>query len=1035
MNRALHKAGTVGRKIIVGCSVWLCGSGFLPLGLHTAAAADQPAEKGSVDFSRDILPILSDYCFTCHGPDQNQRKADLRLDTQEGALRTENPVIVPGKSSDSELILRIVSTDPGEVMPPPKSNRKLSARQIELLKQWIDSGAVWGRHWAYEAPRRPLLPEVKRSDWAQNPIDRFILARLERERLTPAPPARPETWLRRVTLDLTGLPPTLAEIEDFARDSSDQACQRVVDRLLNSPRYGERMAWDWLDAARYADTNGYQGDPTRSMWFWRDWVVEAMNRNLPFDQFTLEQLAGDLLPNPSREQLIATGFHRNHMINGEGGRIAEESRVDYVQDRVETTGTVWMGLTLNCCRCHDHKFDPVTQREYYQLAAYFNSIDESGATDAYPQARPLLPVPTPAQEARVAEMKQRESTSQKALAELEQKLRAGQPDWERALADQTGKPQSPEWTVLTPITVQSQAGATLTAQADGAVLATGDNPARDTFVVTVKTPGPALTGLKLEALPDASLVNSGPGRADNGNFVLTEVVVTADGRPLKLLAIAADHEQGGLPLTQAVDGKNDTGWAILPEFGKPHTGIFEIQDLPTSGTAERTLTIRLEFQSIHVSHVIGKFRLSTTSAPVTVLRPISEAIRQALAVEPEKRNDAQKKLLSEYYLGTIPGYAATKQQAEAARQAREQAEKEIPTTMIVRDLPQPRETFVLLRGAYDKRGDKVAHGTPTVLPALATTAPPNRLALAQWLISPSHPLTARVTVNRYWQTFFGTGLVKTAEDFGVQGEKPSHPELLDWLAREFVDSGWDVKHIHRLIVTSATYRQSSNAGADLIERDPENRLLARGPRYRLPSWMIRDQALAASGLLVNTFGGRGVRGYQPPGIWEDATFGQIRYEQEHGDALYRRSLYTFWRRIAGPTMFFDVASRQTCTVKIARTNTPLHALATLNDVTYIEAARGLAQRVLLNGPPDERARLAEMFRLIATRPPQPPELEILSRRLAGLLTTYRENESAAQKLIKVGETAAPPQLAVPELAAWTSLATLLFNLDESLSKE
>ena len=1001
--------------------------------LVLSASEIRAAEPARINFSRDILPILSDTCFTCHGPDQNQRKADLRLDTKDGALRTENPVIIPGKSGDSELILRITSSDPAEVMPPQKSNRKLTAGQIELLKRWIDEGAAWGKHWAYEAPRRP--PAVQTTTWPKNPIDRFILARLEREGLPPAAEAPRETLIRRVTLDLIGLPPTPEEIDAFLRDRSDQAYETVVDRLLNSPHYGERMAWDWLDAARYADTNGYQGDPTRSMWYWRDWVIEAMNRNMPFDQFTVEQLAGDLLPNPQRSQLIATGFHRNHMINGEGGRIAEESRVDYVQDRVETTGTVWMGLTLNCCRCHDHKFDPLAQREYYQLSAYFNSIDESGATDAYPQARPILPVPTLEQETRIAELKSREEMSNTARAELEQKLRADQPAWEQALAAKGDKTALAEWAPLVPDVLRSTGGATLTKASDGAILASGENPARDSFVLTLKTRVAPITGIKLEALPDSSFVNSGPGRADNGNFVLTEFSVVLAGKPLKLSAIAADYEQGGLPLANAVDGKHETGWAIASEFGKPHTALFEVQNPAAGNDEEQSATITLEFNSVHVSHVLGKFRVSVTNSPAAMLQPVPEGVRSALAVAPERRNDDQKKAVSFYYLGTIPAYGESKRQAEAARLAREQAEKEVATTMIVRDSARPRETFILVRGAYDKPADKVTHGVPAVLPALPADASANRLALARWLVAPDHPLTARVTVNRYWQAFFGTGLVKTADDFGVQGEKPSHPELLDWLACEFVESGWNVKHIQRLIVTSAAYRQSSKVSAALAERDPENRLLARGPRYRLPSWMIRDQALAASGLLVDKIGGPGVKGYQPDGIWEEATFGQIRYEQEHGDALYRRSLYTFWRRIVGPTMFFDVANRQTCTVKIARTNTPLHALATLNDVTYVEAARGLAQRVLLGPAADDAGKIATAFRLATARLPKPAELEILTRRLAALRQTYSQNEAAAKQLLAVGESRPDPKLPPGELAAWTSLATILMNLDETISKE
>jgi mono/diheme cytochrome c family protein len=1003
--------------------------------LAFCTALANAAETQKVNFSRDVLPILSDNCFACHGPDQSNRKADLRLDTKEGSLRTENPIIMPGHSADSDLMMRITSTDPAEVMPPPKSNRKLKPEQIETLKRWIDEGAAWGKHWAYEAPRRPEHPAVKGAAWPKNPIDRFILHRLEREGLQPAPEASRETLIRRVTFDLTGLPPTLAEVDAFLKDGSDQAYANLVDRLLNSPHYGERMAWEWLDAARYADTNGYQGDPTRSMWYWRDWVIDALNSNMPFDRFTVEQLAGDLLPDPTRSQLIATGFHRNHMINGEGGRIAEESRVDYVQDRVETTGTVWMGLTFNCCRCHDHKFDPFTQREYYQLSAYFNSFDESGGTDSYPQARPVLSLPTPAQEQRIAELKSREQLANQQRADVEQRLRAAQLEWEKTFADAGGKQATAEWTSLVPKEMTSEAGAVLAQAPEDTILVSGPNPAQDSFSLTLTITRPSITGFRLEALPDASFVNSGPGRADNGNFVLSEIKVMLDGKPVPLTAVTGDYEQPGFPVSAAVDGKNETGWAVASEFGKPHTALFEAKFPPGSDLANRQIVMRLEFRSPHISHVLGKFRISATESPAATFRPIPEGVRTALALAADQRNDAQKKELADYYLASNAAFDEAKRQAEGAQKAREQAEREVATTMIVRDLAKPRETFILIRGAYDKFGDKVAFGVPATLPALAADAPPNRLALARWLVSPEHPLTARVTVNRYWQLFFGTGIVKTAEDFGVQGEKPSHPELLDWLAREFLESGWNVKHLHRLIVTSAAYRQSSKVAAALAERDPENRLLARGPRYRLPSWMIRDQALAAGGLLVDKISGPPVKGYQPPGIWEDATFGQIRYVQEQGEALYRRSLYTFWRRIVGPTMFFDVANRQTCTVKTVRTNTPLHALVTLNDVTYVEAARGLAQSVLLGSAVDDPARISEAFRRVTARPPKPAELEILTRRLATLRQTYAREEAAAKKLLAVGESKPDPKLNATELAAWTSLATILMNLDETISKE
>ncbi|MBC7819269.1 MAG: DUF1553 domain-containing protein, partial [Planctomycetaceae bacterium] len=796
-----------------------------------------------------------------------------------------------------------------------------------------------------------------------------------------------------------------------------------------------------------------------------------------FDQFSIEQLAGDQLPNPTQQQLIATGFHRNHMINGEGGRIAEESRVDYVQDRVETTGTVWMGLTFNCCRCHDHKFDPLAQKEYYQLSAFFNSIEESGANDAGGLANPIITFAGPEQQKKLDELRATETAANKSRDELDRKLRESQSEWEKTLVA-SGSAAQPQWSMLVFEGLKSESGATLKKLDDHSILAIGENPAKDSFELVLKTKLSGVTGLQLEALPDDSFVNKGPGRADNGNFVLSELKLFLNDKPVELSAIRADYEQPSFPPANAVDGRNDTGWAVANEFGKPHVALFEPRTPVAVIDGETTVRVRLEFQTIHVAHVLGRFRLSLTNSPVGSLRPMPAAVREALNIAADKRNDAQKKTVAEFYLNNEPTLLTARRTADDAKKAREGFERSLPRTMVMRERPQPRETFILVRGAYDKFADKVSHGLPAVLPQPAEPAT-NRLALARWLMSPEHPLTARVTVNRYWQTFFGTGLVKTTEDFGVQGEKPSHPELLDWLAAEFAESRepiadsrdpnltaqlansrWNVKRLIRLIVTSATYRQASrmgtlarpsnetaaNANDDARtdksahptashERDPDNRLLARGPRYRLPSWMIRDQALAISGLLVEKQGGPPVKGYQPPGIWEEATFGRIGYQQDTGEALYRRSLYQFWRRIVGPTLFFDVATRQTCQVKVARTNTPLHALVTLNDVTFVEAARTLAQRVLLGPATDDESRLSEAFRRCTSRAPTPSELAILSRRLQSLRALFAADDAAARKLIAVGESKASDKLKPADLAAFTSLGSLLLNLDETISKE
>ena len=838
--------------------------------LLLALAPPPRAARAAVDFNRDIRPILSDNCYPCHGPDAKARKADLRLDTRDGAFRVKDGkrVLNSGHSAQSELHRRLVATDPDDLMPPAKSNRKLSPAQIELVRRWIDEGAQWSQHWAFVAPGRPAVPRVQNPEWPRNPIDHFILAELEKNALAPAPAAARETLLRRVTLDLTGLPPTLAELDAFLADTSADAYEKVVNRLLASPRYGERMVWDWLDAARYADSNGYQGDQERTMWPWRDWAVRALNENLPFDQFTLWQVAGDLLPNATLEQKLATGFNRNHMINGEGGRIAEENRIEYLFDQTETLGTVWLGATLNCTRCHDHKFDPLTMRDYFGLLAFFNNTPVNGGGGSG-QTAPVIEVGSPEQSEKLEAARKEVTALAAKISEREKEL------FPRAAG---------------------------------------------------KSAADSETAAKLAA------------------------------------NILKDLKQA--PASRTPDGLRDLAAAW-------------------------------------------------------------------------KAKDA--------------AYSELVTQLRAAMERRDAANKGFPRVMVMEEMAKPRDTFMLIRGDYTKLGEKVSLAVPASLPPLPKTAPPNRLGLAQWLISPEHPLTARVTVNRYWATFFGTGLVKTLEDFGVQGEKPSHPELLDWLAVEFMNPSktaaaktgdttaaaptpWNVKRLHKLIVLSATYRQSARVTPALLERDPENRLLARAPRHRLPSWMLRDQALAASGLLTEKIGGPPVKPYQPAGIWEEATFGNKKYVQDHGDALYRRSLYIFWRRIVGPTMFFDVSNRQNCTVKTPRTNTPLHALATLNDVTFVEAARALAERVLVASDSPE-TRVVTAFRLATSRQPSAVEVQILAARLGTLIQQYAADPPAALKLLALGESKRNATLDPVEHAAYTGLCSLILNLDEAISKE
>jgi len=1001
------------------------------------------AHGGTVDFSRDIQPILSENCYHCHGPDANDRKGDLRLDVPDGpdgAYRTLDGItaIKPGDSASSEAILRILSEDEDEVMPPPKSHRTLTAQQKELLKRWVDEGAPWGTHWAFQKPTRPPVPRIEgEAHGQQNPIDAFIRKRLAKEGLAPSLRAEPERLIRRLSLDLNGIPPSPEQVQAFVaeyRADPKRALDNLLDRLFASPRYGERMVWEWLDAARYADTNGYQGDPTRAMWYWRDWAIRAFNENKPYDQFTIEQLAGDLLPEPTQDQLIATGFHRNHMINGEGGRIPEESRVEYVMDRTETTGTVWLGLTFNCCRCHDHKYDQLSQREYYALSAYFNSIDESGANDAGGYAKPVLSLASPEEQKEIANLKAAEADAAKHRDELEKQLRAEQSAWEETLQQGGSLAGEVKWQVLSPEEATSEKGAKLTTEPDGTIFVSGENADTDDLVVIALTQMRGATALRLEVLPDERLPKKGAGRAENGSWVLSEFKFLGDGKPISLAAVRASFEQPGWPLANALDGKDDTGWGAWPHVDRAQEAVFEIQT-DFGYRLDKMLSFRLQFRSQYKQHVIGKFRLSITDAPRPYLRPMPDNVTAALAIAPSQRSSEQGKAVTDFYLASESRLIAARKAAEDAKAAREAAEKAAPRTMVMRERDKARDTFILQTGLYDKYSDKVAHGVPAVLNPLPADAPPNRLSLAKWIVADDNPLTARVTVNRFWQQFFGIGLVKTTEDFGVQGEKPWHPELLDWLAREFIESGWNLKHLIRLIVSSETYMQSSRIPPGMAERDPENRLLARGPRHRLPSWMLRDQALAVSGLLVDKLGGPPVKTYQPAGVWEDATFGQIKFSQDHGEALYRRSLYIFWRRIVGPTVLFDVANRQICSVKTDRTNTPLHALVTLNDITYVEAARAMAERLLKAGDLCDDGRIQLGFRLCTAREPKDSEKALLSRSLARWREHYLADPEAAKALIHTGESKPDATLPDAELAAHTSLALLLLNLDETLSKE
>jgi hypothetical protein len=1054
MNTNARPVRKTSLKVIAGCLLVLSGS--------TQGRFARADEK--LSFNRDIRPILSDQCFQCHGPDERKREAGLRLDVKELAIRpAESGVaaIVPSGPEQSGLVQRITSHDADELMPPPKSGKKLTPEQIELLQRWIAEGAEYQPHWAFIAPRRPELPAVKDPAWQHNPIDRFILARLEREGLQTSAEATRETLIRRVSLDLTGLPPTPQEVDAFLADQSPECYEKVVDRLLQSPHYGERMALSWLDFARYADSNGFQVDSSRFQWPWRDWVIAAFNNNMSFDQFTIEQLAGDLLPNPTRPQLVATGFNRNHRLNGEGGIIAEEWRVETVIDRLETTSLTWLGLTMNCCRCHDHKYDPISQKEFYQFFAFFNNVPESGTLQGETRnTDPVIPVPTPEQETELARLDQMvnttEASANEAAKQLPELVAAWEPGFRARLASAASV-----WNPLEPNEVKSLGGTTFARQGDGSYLAGGVNPQRDTYEVTVPVPPGVFTGLLLECFPDASLPNQSLGRFPNGNFVLTrvEVFVVAPSltAPLaaKFVNAEADYSQSGWDIKFVVENDRSKGWAVDgPTKRDPRKAIFLV-DTPLSIPADATLTVRLHHEALD-AHNIGRFRLSMTSLPVATVTlkgaQVPVPIGVILAVGAGARSPEQKAELEKYFRANVDNLVKDADVAlAAATKLRDDYKASVPNVMVMSEGP-PRDAFLMIRGQYDKPGEKVTAGLPAVMPPLPAGSALNRLGLARWIVDPSHPLTARVWVNRAWEKFFGTGLVKTTENLGSQAEYPSHPELLDWLACEFVQPAasptvdgqpsrpWNMKALQKLIVMSATYRQSSRVTPQLIERDPENRLLARGPRFRLQGEIVRDQALAASGLLTAQIGGQSVRPYMPDGVWDETSrYGDLRnYKHDMGDGLYRRTMYTIWKRTAAPStmMLFDAPSREVCTVKRSRTNTPLQALALLNEITYIEAARKLAERMLTEGGSSTvNDRLIHGFRLVTARRPSAEELQSLAEGLALDLVNCRKNPEATAKLIAFGESKPNAALDPAELAAYTLTANILLNLDEAITRE
>jgi hypothetical protein len=1121
---------------------------MIPMSAQLAQAV--PAGRaGKIDFLRDIQPILASRCYECHGPEK--QKGKLRLDSKPLAFQggQSGLIITPGKGKESVLYARISGLEGLDQMP--MGGPKLSSEQIELFRDWIDQGADWpeqaaggrrqearsgragdkesgrggeresgrvgesesGRrgdagpvsastiatahndtekvpdHWAYKRPVRYPPPAGKDPTWARNPIDNFILARLEAEGLKPSAEASKETLIRRLSLDLIGLPPTIAEVNAFLADKSSNAYEKLVDRLLASPHYGERWARPWLDLARYADTHGYEKDMRRRMWPYRDWVIQAINKDMPFDQFTIEQIAGDLLPNATIEQKVATGFHRNTMINEEGGVDPEEYRVAAVIDRVDTTASVWLGTTLACARCHNHKYDPFTQEEYYKFFAFFNNTEDEVAILQRTERRasgPSITLPPPPYLASHREQLEDEMVRLENILHTETpELKAAQAKWEREMAS-----LSVPWALLDPVAVVSAGGSTLRTLNDKSVLAGGRIPERDTYIVTAHSPLKRINGFRLEVLTDSSLPRGGSGRSSTGNFLLTgfEVEVmgahsapsrrsqvasrkspepeelpsnrtliphagpatfdlrpaTQDLRRLEFSDAVADYSQKGRSIKDILSGDPSKGWGVdgdKEESAGEHQAVFILKepfDLPTGAQ----LIIRLKHESDSSQYLIGRFRLSVSSGkdPGRSVR-LPARLEAILGIPTAERTEEQKRMIADYYRSIAPALQPARERLAQARDLWKELSS--PSMLVMKELSEPRQTHIMIRGNFLDKGKQVTPGVPSVLQPLPTGVSLNRLTLARWLVDKSNPLVARVTVNRFWMEYFGRGLVDTPEDFGTRGDPSTHPQLLDWLAAEFMQQNWSMKALHRLIVTSATYRQNSRVTQELLERDPHNRLLARGARFRMEAETIRDNALAIAGLLSDKMYGPSVFPLQPEGIW-NVVYNDDKWQTSLAEDRYRRGIYTFWRRTAPYPFFttFDAPSRENTCLARVRTNTPLQSLNILNDPVYFDAARGLANRILdFTSPlsvvrgPLSKERIAYAFRLCVAREPEAKELVRLDTFYNEELKHFRDDRSAAKDIALRGEVKPFKDADVSEFAAWTMVANVLLNLDETLTKQ
>ncbi len=1154
-----------------------------------------------VSYNRDIRPIFSDKCYLCHGPDESSRQAGFRLDRRNSATAEadsgERP-IVPGEPESSELMRRILSGDDYESMPPADSHKsRLTPDEIGLIRDWIGEGALYQKHWALIPPQRPDPGALGDDSSYPNPIDQLVASRLAKQGLQFSEPADKRTLIRRVTLDLTGLPPTAGEVQAFVNDASDDAWEQVVNRLLESPRYGEHMARYWLDAVRYGDTHGLHLDNYREVWPYRDWVIRAFNRNMPWDEFTVAQLAGDLLPDPSTDDLVASGFNRLHITTNEGGTIPEEARVRNVIDRVETVGTVYLGMTVGCAVCHDHKFDPVSAREFYSLFAFFNNLDGNPMDGNAKTHAPVIQVPSPEQRQALAHLDEQIARLASELEQPNPEIDNSQAEWESVWSTRLQN----IWDLPEIVAVDSDGGVQFETDDNGIIQASGPNPDQVVYEITATTDHQPVTAIRLQALVDLMSSQQSNGRADNGNAVLSEIELAVRPlntdqpfEPVSLVSAFSDHSQDQFPVAAAIDGRIDdaSGWATEGYAKKePRTAVF-IAGSPFGFSGGTEIRLRLHFDSKYSRHSFGKLRLSLTSDasiwPVTwsawnlvgpfaanegqaawheefgpeqtadlgqsfaddtlAWKPASEVVdgqvfpltdgigawyfsrdmyspggrpvsvafgsddgirvwlngalvhenNVARAVQPdqdpvtlelqpgrnrllvkivnfggaagfcfrnlpepepapdlatmeiiatpdEQRNAEQREHLKNYFRANhSPRWARMQADLNDARQRRDQLDATLPTTLIMKELAEPRPAYLLKRGQYDQpdtESGPLPAAVPAVFPQLPETAPANRMGLAQWLIDPQHPLMARVTVNRFWQQLYGRGIVATAEDFGSQGSWPTHPELLDWLAVEFRDTGWDVKRLMKTMVMSRTYCQSSRFDPERWQRDPANTLLARGPRFRMDAEMLRDQALALAGLLVNRLGGPSVKPPQPAGIWKSVAYvgsNTDTFKADTGpDKVHRRSIYTFWKRTAPPPEMstFDAPSRESCIVRRERTNTPLQALLMLNDPQYVEAARHLAGRAMMvvAGSPAERA--GWMLELATCRPATGAETDELTALFEDRLSWYRANPEQARRLVAIGEMPANAELNAEELAAWTLVANVVLNLDEVITKE